>query len=184
MTRKRLLTIIASVVLIPALALGAYLLYVGISDNFHPITQGEAYRSAQLSGDELAGRIQRHGIKSVLNLRGENPKAQWYLDEIEVCRRLGVQHYDVRLSEALEPADDELAELQRIMREAPRPLLLHCRHGADRSGLVAAMWKLYIDSEPMDSAAKQLSLKFGHVPVGKTTAMDRAFTRWAQGQRQ
>ncbi|MGO9611667.1 MAG: hypothetical protein ACLPX5_01335 [Dissulfurispiraceae bacterium] len=56
--------------------------------------------------------------------------------------------------------------------------LIHCKTGADRSGLVAAMWKTLIDKEPKDEAARQLSILYGHLSIGDTAAMDDFFEKW------
>ena len=73
----RLKLFIASLILILVLA-GGYIFYVLDQGNFHAITEGEAYRSAQLRGDKLEYYIRRYNIKSILNLRGTNPDSDWY----------------------------------------------------------------------------------------------------------
>ncbi len=42
----------------------------------------------------------------------------------------------------------------------------------DRTGLAAALWKIFVDKEPKALAQKQLSLRFGHFPIGPTSALD------------
>lgn len=157
---------------------GAVLLYYHASSNFHAVTEGEAYRSAQMDGAELEERIREYGIKSILNLRGEHPDEEWYAEEREVSEKLRIEHYDVGLSAMREPAEEEVRRLLAIFRDAPRPILIHCMSGADRTGLVSAMWKAVVDGEPKTEAEKQLSIRFGHVPVGRTSAMDRFFRDW------
>jgi hypothetical protein len=59
------------IVFVAPLLLGAiYAGYVWEQGNFHPITEGEAYRSAQMDGNELKICIDKYRIKSILNLRG------------------------------------------------------------------------------------------------------------------
>jgi undecaprenyl-diphosphatase len=160
------------------LALG-YVLYVKIQGNFHAITPGQAYRSAQLDRDELAHYVKQYNIKSVLNLRGSNAGERWYEDELAACQELKVMHYDVELSAYREPTDTQVRQLLDIFNTAPRPLLIHCNSGADRAGLVAAMWKVAVDKEPKAQAAKQLSICYGHLPLGRTQAMERFFEKWS-----
>jgi undecaprenyl-diphosphatase len=69
-------------------------------------------------------------------------------------------------------------ELLELFAMAPRPVLLHCQAGADRSGLAAALWKTMIDGAPASEARRQLSLRYGHVPVGPTTVLDAFFDHW------
>ena len=146
--------------------------------NFHAITEGEAYRSAQLDLDEFEYYLKKHNIRSIVNLRGGNPTKPWYREEIRFCDENNIAHYDISLSSDKGPSQGDVRRLMEIFSTAPRPVLIHCLAGADRSGLVAAMWKVVVDKEPRVTAAKQLSLFFGHLPFGKTAAMDRFFHKW------
>ena len=146
--------------------------------NFHTITPGEAYRSAQLDADKLAYYIKKYQIKSILNLRGKDSGATWYTDELNVSSKNNVAHYDISLSAYEEPQEKDIKSLLEIFMQAPRPLLIHCKAGADRSGLVAAMWKLVVDKEPKVEAGRQLSILYGHLTVGRAKAMDDFFQKW------
>lgn len=176
MSRRLKLFIIASILLL--LLTASFILYMEEQGNFHPITRGEAYRSAQLDRDELEYYIKKYNIKSILNLRGKNQDAPWYMEEKKVSAKHNVQHYDVSLSASHEPTEDDVRKLMEIFKHAPRPILIHCQAGADRSGLVAAMWKVIVDKEPKSEAGKQLSILYGHLPIGKTTAADHFFENW------
>jgi protein tyrosine/serine phosphatase len=161
---------------------GGYAAYILKTGNFHEITQGEAYRSAQLDRDELQHCIKKYNIKTIVNLRGENPDQKWYREEMAVSKEFNVAHYDVSLSASLEPDGKDIRKLMEIFESAPRPVLIHCQAGADRSGLVAAMWKVIVDKETKTSAEKQLTIWHGHIPLGGTIAMDRFFEKWTAEQ--
>lgn len=147
-------------------------------DNFHPITHGKAYRSAQLDRDELEYYIRKYNIRSIINLRGDDLRAQWYREEKQVSEKYQVKLYDLSLSACREPDEREIRTLIMLFNRVPRPVLIHCRGGSDRSGLAAAIWKVVIDKEPKKEAGKQLSLVFGHIPFGKTASLDRFFQNW------
>lgn len=181
--RKRIIAGALALPVIAALALFGYVLAVTKGDNFHAITEGEAYRSAQLDAERLAFYVRRHDIRSVINLRDEHPGEAWYDREIETCRRLGVKHFDIRMRSDRQPSGDTVDHLLWVFEHAPRPVLIHCRSGADRTGLAASLWKLAIDGEPRAAAAKQLSLYYGHLPFGERTEMDRFFEEWQPRQR-
>lgn len=157
----------------------AFLAYVAVQGNFHAITPGKAYRSGQLSGPALGSRIEQYGIKSVLNLRGPNDKERWYRDEIAVSEKYKIRHYDIALSSLREPKEADRRQLEEILRTAPLPILIHCRVGADRTGLVAAMWKVIAEGAEKEEARRQLTLKYGHLPVGGRFDLDRFFDRWS-----
>ncbi|MBW2127151.1 MAG: hypothetical protein JRH08_16110 [Deltaproteobacteria bacterium] len=56
-------------------------------------------------------------------------------------------------------------------------MLIHCKAGADRAGLIAAAWKLRQQKETPQNAYKQLSIYYGHFPYlwSKTKVMDQSF---------
>lgn len=173
-TWRRIVIVVMIVLFIPA---GYYLTLVGIG-NFHAITPGEAYRCAQPDYGRLEYYMKTYGIRSIINLRGRNPGEKWYSDEIRFSAANGIKHYDIPLSASAEPSARQMHELMMIFKTAPRPVLIHCMSGADRSGLVSAMWKVAVDGEPKSEADRQLSIRYGHIPIGSTTAMDQSFLSW------
>jgi len=156
--------------------------YLEEQGNFHAITPGEAYRSCQMDRDELEHYIRKYGIRSVINLQGRHDGKGWYTEENDVCRETGARHYDLDLASDRVPSKSEIKALLDIFGTAPRPVLIHCQAGADRSGLVAAMWKMDVDGAQKSEARKQLSILFGHVPIGPTRALDEFIENWRQPQ--
>jgi protein tyrosine/serine phosphatase len=165
-------------VVLTILIAAAHLWYMEEQGNFHTITPGEAYRSAQMNRDELKYYIRKFGIHSIINLRGKNVREKWYTDEVAVCRNIGVKHYDLGLNATEAPSPEEISELLHIFQIAPRPVLMHCKAGSDRSGLAAALWEMDIDELPKSVAEEQLSIRFGHMPLGPTQAMDIFLENW------
>ncbi len=152
---------------------GLYFSYNWITGNFHTVSAKQAYRSKQLSKKQLEHYIKKYDIKSVLNLRGAEPGIKWYEDETAIGKAYGVEYYDVGISAMVLPEDKNMSEIINILKSAPRPILIHCLGGADRTGLVSAIWKIVIDKESKEEASKQLSVFYGHMPFGKARAMDR-----------
>jgi len=152
-------------------------LYLEEQGNFHAITYDEAYRSAQLDQDELEYYLTKFKIRSIINLRGKSASA-WYLTETEISKNMNVRHFDFKLKADRSPPARRIDELLNLFVSAPRPVLIHCKAGADRSGLASALWKLVIDKQPKSLAKKQLSLRYGHVPFGPTQVIDRFFEEW------
>ena len=56
--------------------------------------------------------------------------------------------------------------------------MVHCKAGADRSGLAAVFWKMVVDGAPKPVVLQQLSICFGHIPFGPTQARDRLLEKW------
>ena len=105
--------------LLTALLAGGYISYMLGTHNFHPITPGEAYRSAQLDRDELEYYIKKYNIRSIINLRGENPNKPWYKEEAQVSAELNVAHYNISLAASRELSDKDIKELMNIFKSAP-----------------------------------------------------------------
>lgn len=182
MILRRLLMIALAVPLSAAAGMGGWAGYLQATGNIHTVAPGRLYRSAQLDGEALTRIVHADGIKAVLNLRGAHPGMPWYDGEMRVAARLGVRHYDLTMSANREPDRATLHRLVEILRTAPKPLLVHCKEGADRSGLAAAIYELALDGRNVQEAGEQLSFRYGHFPwlTSRTGAMDRAFRDYAQ----
>ncbi|MBO9453696.1 tyrosine-protein phosphatase [Paracoccus sp. R12_1] len=142
-----------------------YLAYLQLSGNFHAVVAGEVYRAAQMDGQRLARWKREHGIATVLNLRGENTGADWYEAERGVAERLGIGHIDFRMSAARSLDRAQVQDLLQVMRDAPKPLLIHCMGGADRTGLASALYVAGIAGGGEEAAEWQLSPIFGHIGI-------------------
>lgn len=173
---KRALIVAAALLALTVTVAGGVYVYVESDGNFHVVDQGALYRSRQLSGTELAQVIGAYGIRSVLNLRGPNPGSDWYDDELAVSAAKHVTHYDYGISARRPVTPARLWEILRIIRNAPKPILVHCQAGADRTGLVAAVY-LFSHGARAEEAERALSLRYGHFPYlgSKTRAMDDSF---------
>ena len=160
----------------------SYLLYIEEHGNFHVVTKGQFYRSAQLDKDELVHYIKRYRIKSILNLRGKEENARWYREEIKISQKMGVIHYDFGISATRELDKKRLNKVLDILLKAPRPILVHCQAGSDRSGLISAVWEYAIEGKSAKKASKQLSLRYLHFPYlgSRTKAMDKSFRRFVK----
>lgn len=158
---------------------GAYFGSLQLDGNIHVVEPGQLVRSAQLSKSGFARVIHDHGIRSIVNLRGAHQGASWYDNEVAVSDSLGVAHYDYGISAEHMVTAKQIGEILTLLRTAPRPILIHCQGGADRSGLVAALYEAEIVGRTDSVADRQLSLRYGHFPylTSRTGAMDRSF--WA-----
>lgn len=175
---KWLFIILIAVLFLPA----SYFIYMEEQGNFHAITPGEAYRSAQLDSDELQHYIRKFNIKSIINLRGKRTDRRWYQEELRVSSQFNCRHFDLSIPADKSPSRRQVKKLLQLFETAPRPVLLHCKAGADRAGLAAALWKAVVNGESKVLAGKQLSLRFGHFPIGPTSALDDFFKYWQPGQ--
>ena len=160
-------------------SIGSYWGVLQYQGNFHTVEEGAFYRSAQLTKDELQRAVRDHGIRAILNLRGAHPGEPWYDDEVAVSKALEVAHFDYGLSAYRIVTGKQIAELLEIMRNSPKPLLVHCKSGADRAGLVSALYRFAVEGKSEQEADAQLTLLYGHFPylMSRSKAMDASF--WA-----
>ena len=81
------------------------------------------------------------------------------------------------LPRVLERIPERLARLMELIDTLPRPLLIHCQSGADRSGLASALFLARAAKATEFQAEWQLSFFYGHVsmPTAKAWPMDRTW---------
>jgi len=151
-------------------AIGVFALYIVATNNFHTVIDGELYRSARPSAAQVAEWHERYGIKTIINLMGAHPKAAWYREEKAAAEANGITMIDHQMSAQRDVPAGEVETLLDILSKAERPILVHCRSGADRTGIAGGS-ELY--------AEFQLTPFFGHLPFGflRSYAMDRSFER-------
>lgn len=147
------------------LSLGAYLGILQLTGNFHEVVAGELYRSNQPSATQIASYVKNYGIRTIVNLRGKNDGAGWYGEEIAKASELGLAHVDFRMSASRELSMDEIARLTSLMRDLPKPILIHCQSGSDRTGLASAIYLNQITGMDAEEAEGQLSIRYGHFGI-------------------
>lgn len=167
---------------VTALAIGVFLFggflgYRQVSGNFHAVVPGELYRSAQPTLERLTAYVAAHGIRTVINLRGEGRGKPWYDAEKRTSAALGLNHIDFRMSARQRLGEADMSRLIALLLTAERPILVHCAGGADRSGLASALYLTFASGAAPEIAERQLSIFFGHfaVFVSKTIAMGESF---------
>lgn len=174
---RRIGVALGSAILIAGLGAAGWASYLAETGNVHTVLPGQLYRSAELSRDGFERVITRLHIHTVINLRGADPGETWYENELAAVSATGVRHVDFRMSATHVPSSSKLHEIKTILATAEPPILIHCRSGADRSGLVAALYEFWIAHRPPQEATEQLSFRYGHFPWlgNRTIAMDEAW---------
>ena len=114
-----------------------------VSYNFHWVVPGEAARMAQAHFGGLRGVLERHGIRAMVNLRGPNPDIGWWRREKAACVAAGIQHFDVMLDSRKLPTRGMLVSLFDAFDAAPRPLVVKCAGGQDRTSFASALYILH-----------------------------------------
>ena len=142
------------------------------TDNFRIIENERAYRSAQLDATSFRLVIETYGIRTIINLRGENEDNLWYQAERGIAAEMGVTLVDVRMSANALPSRETLLLLYDTLTTAEHPILIHCKAGSDRTGAAAAIWRMAVNGESRAEARRELSPLYGHFRSA-TPEMDR-----------
>jgi protein tyrosine/serine phosphatase len=143
------------------------------AENFHVVDAGKFYRMAQPTAGEIKDLKEKYGIKTVINLRGKQVGEWWYDNEFAETQRLGIKQVDIPFSsDTMQFAKDWKTYLETL-ETAERPILVHCRSGADRTSEASAVYAIEYMKMPKEKAIEeQMSLSDLHVPFfqpAKTT---------------
>lgn len=124
--------------------------------NFHWVVPGEAARAMQAWAGRLGPFLKARGIKAIINLRGRNDDLSWWKDETAIARAGGIAHLDAMLDSRKIPTRDMLVRLVDCFDTAPRPFLLKCSGGQDRTSFAAALYIIHRDGwGALETARKQ-----------------------------
>ena len=146
--------------------------------NWGTVAPGRLYRCNHPTPGRLARAARRHGLRSLINLRGATGNGSDALSR-ERAARLGLQFIDVPISSGQAPTRKQVLALAAALRSAPPPALLHCKSGADRAGFAAALFVL-IEGGTTEAALRHLSLRFGHLRRSRAGVLDAFFLRYAR----
>lgn len=151
--------------------------------NWAAVEPGRLYRSNHPLPWQLRQAARRFGLRSVINLRGHRQDCGSDALGRAQAAALGLEHVDAPFESRGAPHKDRILRLVDIFRSLPEPVLIHCKSGADRTGLVAGLW-LLLQGRPVEAALDQLHWRFGHVRASRTGILDAFFLRYAADQRE
>ena|SRR5687767_1439192 len=104
--------------------------------------------------------LRQLGIKTVINLRDADTNAE--VEEEDVLSA-GLQYFNFPFERWGRPEDREMELVLSIINDpANQPVFIHCQHGADRTGVVIAVYRLSHDgwtSRRARDEAKRFGLK-------------------------
>ena len=128
--------------------------------NFHKVNKN-LYRSGQPDEDEFFSLYTFNGIRSVLNLR-ENNSDKDEIDAVNKRWKNAVSLYEIPLDTG-EITEADLYKILTVIRDAPKPLLIHCWHGSDRTGCAVAAYRIIFENWSVEDAVSELMKpEYGH----------------------
>ncbi len=126
-----------------------------LPENFHVVDAVRGiWRSGQPSREEF-DTLAKRGLKSTLNLRRHHSDQSKLKGMPIVEFRLAVNAGDLTRADLLRAV--------RIVRDAPKPILIHCWHGSDRTGTVVAACRIVFSGWSVEKALAELrKSEYGH----------------------
>jgi len=124
-------------------------------------------------------RFKAQGGKTVLNLRGPRDAGGSWVER-QVCAEQGLVLEEIRLRSRHPPFTEDMERLITLFQTLERPILMHCKSGADRTGLAAAIHMLEIEGKSMAEAKEALHIRYGHIRRSKAGILDEFLTLYEQ----
>ena len=149
--------------------------------NFAAVVPGRWYRANHPTPGRIGRLVARHGIRTILNLRGARNCGSDSLSR-DTAARLGLDHVYMAFESRGAPHRERILRFHEIWRQVQTPVLMHCKSGADRAGLASGL-VLMFEGGTAAQAMAQLSLRFGHFRRSGSGILDAFFLRYqAQGE--
>ena len=127
--------------------------------NFHEVNP-QLYRGAQPKSGAIK-RLAQLGVKTIVDLREARGSAR--TEEAE-ARAAGLRYFNVPLREWGRPTDQQVERVLKILNNSEnQPIFVHCRLGADRTGLVVATYRITHDGWTGERARAEAK-KYGMHP--------------------
>lgn len=132
---------------------------IGGVPNLHRVT-ATLYRSAQPEAEGFKALAKDPGVKTVVSLRAFNSDGP-------LAEGTGIELFRIKILTWHIETDDVVAALANIRKsEAKGPVLLHCQHGADRTGLITALYRVLYQGWSKEAAKDEmLNGSFGYHAV-------------------
>jgi protein tyrosine/serine phosphatase len=127
--------------------------------NLHQVSNN-FYRSAQPDAQGFKALATQYGVRTVVSLRAFNS------DEI-LTRGLNLRLVRFKIHTWHIEREDVIGALRALRRAAKEgPVLLHCQHGADRTGLITTLYRILYEGWSKQSATEEmLQGNFGYHAV-------------------
>ena len=106
------------------------------------------YRGAQPTAEGMR-ELQAMGIKTVLSLRG-------FHDDDDQLAGTTLAHERIRIK-SWHAEDEDVERFLRIVTDpAKQPVFVHCQHGADRTGMMCAIYRMTVQGWTAEDAATEM----------------------------
>jgi protein tyrosine/serine phosphatase len=130
-----------------------------IRRNFDTVLEGKIYRSGQPKEAQLERWIQKYHLRTIIVL-----KPTLRRQEIEMAERYGVSVHHIPMSSYRAPSEEQWHKILVLLTDEQNfPLLYHCHSGADKTGIITAMYRVEVQHGPLWKALLEMDLHY-HIP--------------------
>ena len=147
-------------------------IFRAIYPNRHKLA-ADTWRSAQPAPRDIR-RLAKRGIRTIINLRGERDCGSYRLQQA-ACNRYGIRLINFSVKSRQAPTARIIHAAKELFDSIEYPMLMHCKSGADRAGLMSTLYMILKQGVPVQEAMRQLSLFYGHIKQADTGVLDLVF---------
>jgi tyrosine-protein phosphatase SIW14 len=116
--------------------------------NLHKVSDN-LYRGAQ-PDDEGIQELKKLGIKTVVNLRSDQSDEKMLKDS-------GIAYKAIPMS-AADPKNEDVITFLKIITDSNNiPVFVHCRYGADRTGMMCAVYRIFVQGWSKQDAVEEMT---------------------------
>lgn len=144
--------------------------------NLATVVPGKVYRCNHPTPARLARLKRKLGLRTLVNLRGHRRCGSDALSR-QATQTLGLDHVDMAFESRGAPHRDRILRFAGLYAQIERPMLMHCKSGADRAGLASALVILF-EGGTAAQALRQLHWRFGHFNRARTGILDAFVLRY------
>lgn len=130
--------------------------------NFGAVVPGQVYRSAYPTPGNLREWTRDYGLRAILCLMSHR-EADSLEGDRAVAAELGLARIEIPLKVNRLPCRGEILPLVRALETAPRPVLIHCKVGADRTGVASVMAAMAVGGMSFAEARRHLTFRHLHI---------------------
>lgn len=123
----------------------------------------------------------RQGVRTIINARHDAGRHGGHALVREAALEAGLNYITLESAPIFSraaPSREALLRAAEILREAPGPVLIHCKSGADRAGFLSALYRIVVEGHAVRDAASELTLRHLHFARSKTGVLDAVFAAY------
>lgn len=125
--------------------------------NLHRVDDG-VYRGAQPTAEGMR-ELEKLGVKTVLNLRSMH-------SDRDLLRGTDLESVEIPMHAWHGEEEDVRAAMAVLTDPARRPVFVHCQHGADRTGVICALYRVLEEGWSKEDAIREMTEgDFGFHPI-------------------